>query len=180
MFEVGSYDQKANNFTFGRGGFQGARGNDEGGDYFVENVFEEYVLACKCKATFVVLSSPFSCPVLILGLLSALYGRWDYPGEFFFNQSTGDLYLAYNGTGTPPADLEIVVPHLQSLINVTGTQWDPVKNVTHSGIQFSAAAYTYMNPHGVPSAGTMCFECHFPRPYTCTLKCLVISAVRCR
>jgi len=41
MFEVADYDASANNFTFGLGGFQGARGNNEGGDYFVENVFEE-------------------------------------------------------------------------------------------------------------------------------------------
>lgn len=119
MFEVADYDKASNNFTFGRGGFQGARGNNNGGDYFIENVFEE----------------------------------WDYPGEFFYNRSTGDLFLAYNGTGAPPSDLEIVVPHLQSLLNITGTQWDPVKNVTHKGIKFIAAAYTYMNPHGVPSAG---------------------------
>ena len=44
MFEVGNYDPKANNFTFGRGGFQGARGNNNGGDFFIENVFEEYVV----------------------------------------------------------------------------------------------------------------------------------------
>ena len=37
----GAYDAAANNFTFGRGGFQGARGEDAGGDFFVENVFEE-------------------------------------------------------------------------------------------------------------------------------------------
>eukprot|EP00750_Incisomonas_marina_P029589 INCI7199.2.p1 GENE.INCI7199.2~~INCI7199.2.p1 ORF type:complete len:934 (-),score=146.71 INCI7199.2:719-3520(-) len=119
MFELSDYDPKANNFSFGHGGFQGARGNNEGGDFFVENVFEE----------------------------------WDYPGEFFYNRSTGDLFLSYNGTGAPPADMEVVVPRLQSLINITGTQWDPVQNVSHSGIEYRAAAYTYMNPHGVPSAG---------------------------
>ena len=45
MFKVGSYDAAANNFTFGYGGFQGARGNDKGGDFFVENVFEELCAA---------------------------------------------------------------------------------------------------------------------------------------
>jgi hypothetical protein len=119
MFEVGSYDAKANNFTFGKGGFQGARGNDKGGDYFVENVFEEF----------------------------------DYTGEFFYNRSTEELFLSYNGTGAPPSDMEVVVPHLQSLMNITGTQTEPVKNVTHSGITFEATSYTYLNPHGVPSAG---------------------------
>ena len=41
MFEVASYDRERANFTFGRGGNQGARGDNSGGDWFVENVFEE-------------------------------------------------------------------------------------------------------------------------------------------
>jgi hypothetical protein len=41
MFKIGNYNAATNNFTFGYGGFQGARGNDNGGDFFVENVFEE-------------------------------------------------------------------------------------------------------------------------------------------
>jgi len=41
MFEIGAYDAAANNFSFGLGGFQGARGSNSGGDYFIENVFEE-------------------------------------------------------------------------------------------------------------------------------------------
>ena len=41
MFEVESYNSTTGNFTFGTGGFQGARGDNEGGDFFVENVFEE-------------------------------------------------------------------------------------------------------------------------------------------
>ena len=41
MFEIGEYDSTTNNFTFGYGGNQGARGSEVGGDFFVENVFEE-------------------------------------------------------------------------------------------------------------------------------------------
>ena len=41
MFEVGNYDSATNNFTFGKGGFQGARGSNSGGDWFIENVMEE-------------------------------------------------------------------------------------------------------------------------------------------
>ena len=41
MFEVGQYDTASNNFTFGKGGFQGARGSNSGGDWFIENVMEE-------------------------------------------------------------------------------------------------------------------------------------------
>lgn len=119
MFEVSHYDSEATNFSFGHGGFQGARGNNQGGDFFVENVFEEL----------------------------------DNPGEFFFNQSTGMLYLFYNGTGAPPANMEVVVPTTRTLVNISGTRWDPVKNVSIDGIAFKATRYTYMDPHGVPSAG---------------------------
>lgn len=41
MFEVGDYDAVSGNFTFGKGGNQGARGNDKGGDFYIQNVMEE-------------------------------------------------------------------------------------------------------------------------------------------
>jgi len=119
IFEVASYDPSTNNFTFGRGGNQGARGHNIGGDFFIENVWEEL----------------------------------DSPGEFFFDSSNGRLYLYYNGSGPPPLDMEVVVPQLQVLLNVTGTQWDPVRNLSLRGLQFTASAHTYMMPHAVPSAG---------------------------
>ena len=114
MFEVQKYDPVANNFTFGRGGFQGARGANTGGDFFVENVFEEL----------------------------------DNPGEFFFNESTKLLYLFYNGTGSPPKDLSVVAPQKQVLVNISGSQWNPVRNVKLQGVTYTATAYTYMMPHG--------------------------------
>ena len=126
MFEVDAtmYSAAANNFTFGYGGFQGARGSDKGGDFFIENVFEEL----------------------------------DNPGEFFHDEKTGMLYLYHNGTGAPPAAATVVVPQVKVLLNVSGTQWDPVKDLKVSGIAFKSAAYTYMDPHGVPSAGDWALE----------------------
>jgi hypothetical protein len=124
MFEVGDYDAGRNNFTFGYGGFQGARGNDQGGDWFVENVFEEL----------------------------------DHPGEFFHDEKTGKLYLFHNGTGAPPADATVVAPQLKVLVNVSGTQWDPVKDLKLAGIAYTATAYTYMDPHAVPSGGDWALE----------------------
>merc|ERR1719160_693779 len=41
---------------------------------------------------------------------------------------------------------------------MTGTQWDPVRDVKLSGTKYTAAAYTYMEPHGVPSAGDWALE----------------------
>jgi len=40
MFE-GKYEENDNSVTFTKGGFQGSRGSDEGGDWFISNVFEE-------------------------------------------------------------------------------------------------------------------------------------------
>eukprot|EP00439_Symbiodinium_sp_Y106_P028646 s1569_g3.t1 len=124
MFDVAKYDATTQNFTFGRGGNQGARGENTGGDFFIENVMEEL----------------------------------DYPGEFFFDKHVEKLYLYYNGTGAPPANASYVVPRVQVLVNLTGTQWslgllNPVKDIKVQGIHFSASAPTYMMPHGVPSAG---------------------------
>lgn len=64
-FIVFRYDKEKGNFTFGKGGNQGARGNDKGGDYYIQDVFEEL----------------------------------DYPGEYFYNATTKQLYLWHNGTG---------------------------------------------------------------------------------
>jgi hypothetical protein len=121
MFEVadGGYDSKTNEFKFGKGGNQGARGNDKGGDFFIENVMEEL----------------------------------DSPGEFFFDKTASKLYLFYNGTGAPPADTTFIAPQIPTLVNISGSQADPVKDFTVDGIRFTGARYTYMGPHGVPSAG---------------------------
>lgn len=47
----------------------------------------------------------------------------------------------------------MVVPQKHVLVNASGTQWAPVKDVSLKGVRFTASAYTYMMPHGVPSAG---------------------------
>lgn len=41
MFEVGGYDSSTGTFHFSKGGFQGARGNNNGDQFFIENVMEE-------------------------------------------------------------------------------------------------------------------------------------------
>ncbi len=122
MFEVESYNASTGNFTFGKGGFQGARGDNAGGDFFIENVFEEL----------------------------------DHPGEFYFDKSASRLYLYHNGTGPPPNT--IVAPQLQVLVNISGTQWDPVRGISLEGIGYTATAFTYMEPHAIPSAGDWALE----------------------
>mmetsp|Transcript_50416 Transcript_50416/g.74769 ORF Transcript_50416/g.74769 Transcript_50416/m.74769 type:complete len:882 (+) Transcript_50416:102-2747(+) len=119
MFNVRDYDREKGNFTFGKGGNQGARGSNQGGDFFVENVFEEL----------------------------------DYPNEFYYDKEQERLYLFHNGTGPPPSDSTLVVPKLRTLLNLTGTQWNPVRGINFSGISYRATRYTYMDAHAVPSAG---------------------------
>jgi len=121
MFDIADYNPATNEFTFStsRGGNQGARGSRNGGDFSVENVFEEL----------------------------------DVPGEFFYAADSGDLFLFFNGTGSPPEGMEVVTPQLRTLINVSGTRWDPVRDLVLDGLHFKAARYTYMDPHGIPSAG---------------------------
>ena len=104
----------------GHGGFQGARGNDNGGDWFIENVFEEL----------------------------------DNPGEFFFDADAGELYLYHNGTGAPPKSASVVAPQLKVLLNMSGTQWAPVRNVSVTGITYTAAAaISALLPTNGPAGG---------------------------
>jgi hypothetical protein len=119
MFYVDDYDPATGNFTFGHGGNQGARGSNQGGDWFVENVMEEL----------------------------------DFPGEFFHDKAAGKLYLYHNGTGAPSAQSTFVVPQLRTLVNVSATQWNPATDIKHTGITFVSTRTTYMDAHGVPSAG---------------------------
>jgi hypothetical protein len=123
-------DSPADTFKFGKGGNQGARGNNKGGDWFIENVMEEL----------------------------------DSPGEYFYDEGTSQLYLFHNATGgegeaaaggvsPPPADTTFIATQINTLVNMTGTQGAPVTDVSFTGIKFTGTRYTYMEPHGVPSAG---------------------------
>lgn len=119
MFEVDSYDASTRTIGWSKGGFQGARGNDKGGEWYVENVFEEL----------------------------------DSANEYFYNETTHTLYYSYNGTGAPPASLVFEAVVNQTLVSLRGTQDKPVTGTAFRGITFRDSAYTYMEPHGVPSGG---------------------------
>lgn len=124
MFEVGSYDSSTGTFMFSKGGFQGARGNDNGAEFYIENVFEEL----------------------------------DYPDEWFFDEKSKMLYVWYNGTGAPPEDTVFEVTQLKTLFMVMGSQEEPVKQVSFKGLMFKDTAYTYLDPHGMPSGGDWALE----------------------
>ena len=46
MFEIDDYDAAKNTYKFGKGGNQGARGNNKGGDFFVQVRARAWVHAC--------------------------------------------------------------------------------------------------------------------------------------
>ena len=119
MFEVGPYDPATGNFTFSKGGFQGAWGSNVGAEFFIENVFEEL----------------------------------DAPMEYFYDETTRMLYYFHNATGAPTSDTQFVAVGVKVLVNATGTMASPVRNVTFRGVGFRDAAYTYLDPHGIPSGG---------------------------
>lgn len=87
-------------------------------------------------------------------LVENIFEELDAPSEFYFDNATRQLFLYYNDSSSPPpADLQFVVPQLQEMIGVRGTQQAPVRNITIQGLNIRDAAATYMEPWGVPSGG---------------------------
>lgn len=126
MFEVGDYNTANGTFTFSKGGFQGARGQKTGAEFYIENVMEEL----------------------------------DSPNEWFYDEQTKTLYFWYNDTaGTmPPQNTLYVVTQLKTLITVQATQDRPASDISILGVNFRDTAYTYMDPHGMPSGGDWALE----------------------
>jgi hypothetical protein len=79
----------------------------------------------------------------------------DYPAEWFYNETSQELYLWHNASGgvAPPTDGSIVVTQLRHLFNITATQDTPAVNIQFVGVGFRDTAYTYLDPHSIPSGG---------------------------
>ena len=84
----------------------------------------------------------------------------DSPNEWYYDSIKQQLYFFYNATaGTPPpADMQFVATQRKVLFNVSGTQENPVRNLHFQGLGFRDTAYTYLDPHGVPSGGDWALE----------------------
>lgn len=59
----------------------------------------------------------------------------DTPGEWYYDAATKQLYY-YPENGENPNELDIVIPCLDKLIDMTGTQETPVKNISFLGLRF--------------------------------------------
>ena len=84
----------------------------------------------------------------------------DSPNEWFYDEESKTLYFFYNATsGTePPRNTLYVVTQLKTLISIKGSMSDPVEDIIIRGIGFRDTAYTYMDPHGMPSGGDWALE----------------------
>jgi hypothetical protein len=48
---------------------------------------------------------------------------------------------------------DFVATQLKVLLNITGTKSAPAHHIAVEGVTFRDTAYTYMDPHGLPSGG---------------------------
>ena len=74
----------------------------------------------------------------------------DEADEWFYDDATRELFVCYNGTGAPPADLQFVATNLPRLIEVVGTSAAPVRDVRVAGIGLRDTSYTCVPPLPTP------------------------------
>lgn len=112
--------------------FQEARGDTRGSQYYVENVLElldtpqEWYLDRQCPTTHGVKHADSAA-------------------------CKETLYFYPNGTNSLPSS--VVVPVLETLVALRGSQDAPVVNVTLSGLTFAHSTTTFMKGFTVPSGG---------------------------
>jgi hypothetical protein len=132
MYEVGlyKYSNGIGSFTFSAGGFQDARGSDDAGEFYIENVLEEL---------------DFPSEWFYNSTTSILY--------FNFNATIGTFpptdgsIVAIDGDSI-------------GIINITSPMTAPAVGISFNGIGFRDAAYTYLYPHGQASAGDWGLQRH--------------------
>ena len=59
----------------------------------------------------------------------------DHPNEFYYSPEQKRLYMYHNGTGAPGSTgQELVVTHLETLLEIKGTQALPVTDISITGV----------------------------------------------
>eukprot|EP00928_Gymnodinium_smaydae_P031890 TRINITY_DN23259_c0_g1_i1.p1 TRINITY_DN23259_c0_g1~~TRINITY_DN23259_c0_g1_i1.p1 ORF type:complete len:828 (+),score=100.29 TRINITY_DN23259_c0_g1_i1:55-2538(+) len=83
-----------------------------------------------------------------------VFEELDVPNEYFFYNASRKLYYVLNATaGKPISNIVFEAVVSKVLLNASGTMDDPVKDVSIEGLEFRDTAYTFMDPHGMPSGG---------------------------
>jgi len=77
----------------------------------------------------------------------------DSPMEWFYDAASGKLHFVNNGTGPPLADMIFEAVTTKVLLNYTGSQAAPIRNVSIRGMAVRDTAPTFLDPHGAPSGG---------------------------
>jgi hypothetical protein len=73
------------------------------------------------------------------------YAFLQQAGQWYLNSATGQLYYEAP-PGQNPSSLDVELPQLQSLLQISGSYGNPVSNLAFSGIQFSGS--TWLGPSG--------------------------------
>jgi len=89
-----------------------------------------------------------------------VFEELDAPAEWYYDEVNQILYFWFNATsGTPPpSDGTLLATQTKWLFNITGTQANPVTDITLLGLGLRDTAYTYMDPHSIPSGGDWTLE----------------------
>jgi len=124
FFEMAGFDEDSATVVFGKGGFQGSRGNRKGAEFFFSHIFEELDAA---NEFFLDRASKI------------LY--------YVHNASLGVKPPA-NGFAFPLAEK---ILHIEGEGGEVMTQ--TASNISVLGLGFRDAVATYLAPHGVPSGG---------------------------
>jgi hypothetical protein len=78
--------------------------------------------------------------------------------EWYFDNHSSTLYYKPNTTtdtppnGSPPNGSFVATQH-RVLFNLSGTQAAPIHDVTIKGLVLRDTAFSYFDPHGLPSGG---------------------------
>ena len=126
IYEIGG-QHGVGNFTFSRGGTQGAEGSPSWGtEFYVENVLEE--------------------------LDSEREWFFDNVSRTLYYRPNATELDAI-ATGDEGASQGFVVTHEPVLLNLSGSRQLPIRDVTIEGLELRDTPQTYFAPHGLPSGG---------------------------
>jgi hypothetical protein len=81
-----------------------------------------------------------------------VFEELDAPAEWFHDAAANELFVVWNATGAPPSTGWYATQHMV-LINATGSQGTPVRNISLVGLGVRDAAASFFEPRGLPSSG---------------------------